>query len=242
MKIEKVLEKHGLNEKQIKVYLSSLELGPASVKKISQKAGLVRTTVYEVLESLKQKRFVNSFLKKTVKYYNAEDPEQIIRLAKNNIEDLQGILPELKALGGEARQRPAIRFYQGQDGIKLIMEEILKEAKELISFGSSDDLFREMGEYHQSFLKRRIEKKIPLRVILKDTPRSQARKDLEKQQLRQVKLLSPSSEFNGLIYVWENKIAMLSFKNDLIGIVVESKVLAETERELLNGLWNNLYN
>ena len=64
MKIENVLKAYGLNEKQIKVYLACLELGSASVQKISQKSGLIRTTVYEVLETLKQRGFTSSFLKK----------------------------------------------------------------------------------------------------------------------------------------------------------------------------------
>jgi sugar-specific transcriptional regulator TrmB len=242
MRIEKALEKAGLSDKQTKVYLACLELGASSVKKISQKAGLIRTTVYEILESLKQKGFVNTFLNKTVRYYSAEEPEQIIRLAENNIESLKSVLPELRALGGEARQRPAVRFYQGKEGIKLIMEEILKEAKELISFGSADDLFREIGEYQQIFVKKRVENKIPLRVILRDTPKARERKNLEIQQLRQVRLLSSASEFNGLIFIWNNKIAMFSFKSDLIGIVTESKVLAATERALFDGLWDKIYN
>jgi len=242
MKIEKALGRAGLNDKQTKVYLACLELGASSVKKISQKAGLIRTTVYEILEGLKQKGFVNTFLNKTVRYYSAEEPEQIIRLAENNIEALKNVLPELRALGGEAKQRPAVRFYQGREGIKLIMEEILKEAKELISFGSADDLFREMGEYQQIFVKRRVENKIPLRVILRDTPKARERKNLEIQQLRQVRLLSTETDFNGLIFIWGNKIAMFSFKNDLVGVVIESKILAETERGLLNGLWDKIYN
>jgi len=116
----------------------------------------------------------------------------------------------------------------------------LEEAKELISFGSADDLFRELGDYHQIFLNKRIINKIPLRVILKDTPRGQERKKLETQQLRQVKLLKTESDFNGLIFVWNNKIAMFSLKYDLMGIVINSEVLANTQKQMFNGLWNNL--
>jgi hypothetical protein len=122
------------------------------------------------------------------------------------------------------------------------MEEILKEAKELISFGSADDLFRELDKYHQAFVKKRVENKIPLRVILQDTPKARERKNLEIQQLRQVRLLSTDTEINGLIFIWGNKISMFSFKNDLIGVIIESKILAQTERGLFNGLWNKLLN
>ncbi len=240
MKIERILSRIGLNDKQVKVYLACLELGSASVNKISNKAGLVRTTVYEILEALNRKQFVNFFLNRGVKYYSAENPEKIIRQIEDNATSLKNILPELRALDGSARHRPAVRFYQGKDGIKLIMEEILREAKELISFGSADDLFREMGDYHQTFLTKRVKNKIPLRVILRDTSKGRERKKLETQHLRQVKLLKGETEFNGLIFIWGNKIAMFSFKHDLIGIVISSDVLAETQRQMFNAIWGGI--
>ena len=52
MRLEQTLKDYGLKEKQIKVYLACLQLGTGSVVKIAQKAGMPRSTVYEILESL----------------------------------------------------------------------------------------------------------------------------------------------------------------------------------------------
>ena len=241
MKIQNVLKNYGLNEKQIQVYMSCLELGSAPVQKISQKSGLVRTSVYEILEVLRKKGFVNLFLKKKVKYYSAEDPEQVFRLAQNKLDSLKEILPELNALYGNTRNRPRVRFYQGKEAMKLIMEEILSEAKELECFGAIDDLLKETGDYHEKFVERRIKNKIPLRVILKDTKTARTRKLLGAQQLRKVKLMVDSSiDSQGLIFIWNYKIAMFSYVQDLIGVVVESKVLANTQKSFFDNLWNCL--
>ena len=49
------LRKLGLAEKEVKVYLTGLELGPTSVQKISVAANLTRPTTYEIIEKLEAK-------------------------------------------------------------------------------------------------------------------------------------------------------------------------------------------
>ena len=157
MKVNKVLQGYGLNQKQVQVYLTCLELGSASAHKISQKSELVRTTVYEVLEALRKKGFVSTYLKKKVKYYSAEDPEQIISKAQLKVDRLNEVLPELNALVGQSRKRPAMRFYQGKEELKIVMQEILAEAKELSVFGAADKYLEEIGTFHEkTFLKQRL--------------------------------------------------------------------------------------
>ena len=67
MKLEKVLENYGLTKKQALLYITCLELGSASVYKIAKKANLSRSTCYEVLEILREKKLVTIFQKKKVK-------------------------------------------------------------------------------------------------------------------------------------------------------------------------------
>jgi HTH-type transcriptional regulator, sugar sensing transcriptional regulator len=240
MNLDKYLLKIGLNEKQAKVYLASLELGPAPVNKISKKSGLIRTTVYEVLEALKQKGFVSHYLNKKVSYYLAQEPESIIETIKERAKTIEGILPQLRALNGYSRTLPSVRLYQGHDGIRLIMEEILSEAKELLCFGSVEDLFKEMPTYHQEFIEKRIKKKIPLRMILKETQKSQDRKKLAHKYLMQVKILPKNIDFFGMTFIWKNKIAMFSWRSDLVGVVTTNEVLSNTQKAMFESIWNFL--
>lgn len=240
MKIDIALQKFGLNEKQIKVYLACLELGSGSVQKISRKAGLIRSTVYEVLEVLRERGFVSFFLKKRVKYYSAEDPSQLIRSAEIKINALHDVLPELNALVGSARHHPRVRFYQGKEEMKIILEEILAEADEIISFGSAVDLFKELGDYFQTFVERRIKNKIPVRTILLESELARERQRLGQIQLRQVVIMPDKYTHHGIVFIWRDKIAMFSFVKDFVAIVVESRELADVHRAMLNCLWDLL--
>lgn len=240
MKIEKTLQSCGLSEKQTRIYLACLELGSASVQKIARKANVARSTVYEILEVLKQKGFVSTFMKKRVRYFSAEEPKQIVRSAQQKVDALKNVLPQLEALVGKTRMHPAVRFYQGKNQMKLIFEEVLVEADTILSFGSAEDLFRELGDYFYEFVKRRVKKKIPVRVILSDSKKARERQECGLKELRTVKIVPPTYQFHGQIILWKNKIAMLSYTNDFVAIVMESRELSDMQRAVFENLWKRV--
>lgn len=235
--IEKVLRDYGLNEKQASVLLACLELGSGSVQQIAQKAGLPRSTVYETLEILREQGFVSTFLKKKIRHFSAEEPERMVRIAEQKAEAIQAALPQLEALVGKNRKRPTVRFYQGNEQMKLIFEEILNEADAFISFGSIDDLFREMGDYWNEFVCRRVKLKIPARVILADSPLARERQRLGPKELRTVKIVIAERAFHGVMLIWKNKISMFSFIEDYVAVVIESLQLADMQRAMFEHLW-----
>ncbi|MSU75019.1 MAG: hypothetical protein EXS55_00675 [Candidatus Magasanikbacteria bacterium] len=237
MKLDTILQTFGLKPKEAAIYLATLELGSGSVQKIASKAGVIRSTTYEVLEVLREKSLVTTFLKKHIRYYSAEDPNQIVHFAESRVATLKEALPELNALVGKNRRRPTVRFYEGKEEMGIVFNEILTEADTLIGLSSTDDLFREMGEVHKHFLAKRIAKKIPLRVILRDTPFGRERQRKGPQELRDARLMSAEQSFHGQMYTWKNKFAQFSFKDDFVAVVTESKELADMQRALFENLW-----
>ncbi len=240
MKLDAVLQKFGLTHREALLYLATLELGSAPVQKIAEKSGLVRSTAYEVLERLRVKGLVSTFLKKKIRYFSAEEPNQVVNFAESRLATLKEALPELNALVGKNRRRPTVRFYEGKEEMLLIFAEIVAEADTLLGYSSTDDLFREMGEAHKEFLAARIAKKIPLRVILRDTPFGRERQRRGRAELRDARLMKAEPAFHGQLYIWKNKIAQLSFRDDFVAVVTESKELADMQRALFENLWSLL--
>lgn len=240
MKLNLILQKFGLTAKEASLYLAALELGSASVQKIAGKAGVVRSTGYEVLEVLRGKGLVTTFLKKRVRYYSAEDPNQVRQLAESRLDTLKDALPELNALAGKTRHRPSVRFYEGTEGMRTILKEILAEASELSAFGAAEDLFKEFSDFRTFFVKERVQRKIPIRVIHRDSPTARERQRLGPSELREVRIIPNTYPYHGIIYIWKNKIAMFSFQNNYVAIVTESRELADMQRALFNNLWELL--
>lgn len=240
MDLKKILTTNGLSEPQADVYLACLELGTATAYKISKKTGIHRSSCYEILDNLKEKGLVSYFHKRGKKHYNAEDPRGIIFKAKENISLMEQALPQFNALYSTSKARPAVRYYEGANGMELILEEVLDEAKEILIFGSVEDYFTTLGDYLPKFLEKRLKKQIPIKSIFRDSPRARSRINLASEQLREARILSDKYEHHGLTVIWDKKIAMASFLKKEAALVIESEELAQMEKIKFYAIWDSL--
>lgn len=123
------LEDLGLSEKESKVYLANLALGPSSVQKIADYAGIKRVTAYVILESLVSLGLVSQSNKGKKTFFIAEDPVSLKRLLTKREDELkeqkhnfETILPDLQGLRSLPVDSPSVKFYDSPEGIKSIME------------------------------------------------------------------------------------------------------------------------
>lgn len=244
MALLKTLKEYGLRENHAKVYMATLELGSGSVLKISQKAGLPRSTTEVILNSLQEKGFVSCFKKRKSNYFSTEDPKNIIASAKAKAELLEKALPEFRNLYARSNVIPTVRFYHGKDGMKTVLNEIIEDtpllAKELLSFSSYDDIAERLGKDFFDFVKKRQLKKLPVRVILRESPKAWERARLDDKELRQTKLISAAYEHYGHFFIWGRKIAMMSLRHEWSVLIIESEELTQSQRMFFEALWDSL--
>ena len=96
------LQSFGFSEKEVIVYIALLELGKGTVRQISSKAGINRTTAYDILGSLSNKGLVSVSGKEPKSEYVVEPPEAITTYLKKvaeetaeHIKKSEDIIPEL---------------------------------------------------------------------------------------------------------------------------------------------------
>ena len=68
------LRKLGLKEKEVRIYLAGLELGPNTVQNIAQKAGVTRPTCYEIIQSLEERGLFSQEQRGKKRYFAAQSP------------------------------------------------------------------------------------------------------------------------------------------------------------------------
>ena len=83
--LKKSLEGIGFSKRETSVYLALLELGKATVSQIARKANINRTTGYDILDNLVNKRLVSVSGKEPKQEYVAESPEGIIELLEERM-------------------------------------------------------------------------------------------------------------------------------------------------------------
>ncbi len=242
--LENKLENIGLSEGETKVYLASLESGPDTVMHLAERAAIKRPTCYVMIESLMQKGLMSSFTKGKKRYFSAESPEKLLDLVvseraeqSRREENLEKILPELVSFFNISKTKPRVRFFEGKEGIRAIQGDILKTRPRFIySFGPLDpaeELFPPRpGDIREKILKIKG-------IKVKTLYTSEKGKRLPERRGPVVtKFVSPKKfPFSTEIAIYNDKVAFLSLKEEIIGVIIESRQIADTMRIVFNLAW-----
>ena len=166
MKKEEVLRRFGLTDKEISVFLASLELGQTTVNEIARKSNTFRTYCYDILKSLMEKGLVRYFIRSGVKYYETVEPEKLIDILQETEDQIKSILPELSSIRGSTTKKPGVQFYEGKEGIKTIHEDIIKnKPEEVLVYGNTGKHYEVMEWYFPRYIRERVKNKIKARVM-----------------------------------------------------------------------------
>jgi len=241
--IYEILLTSGLSENEAKVFLVLLELGKGTVTEITRKAGLNRTTGYDILDNLASKGLVSISGKEPKQEYLAESPEKIIFLLENELKEknnqlqkLKNVLPEMKSLHNVAG-RPKVRFYEGMQGLKDVYEDTLTSSEPIRAYASVDDMHNGLPNYFPEYYTRRAEKGIAIRAIIPDTEIGRERKSLDKKEKRETALVPKNKfDFSPEINIYDNKVMIASWKEKL-GIIIESAEISDAMKKIYELAW-----
>ncbi|MCX6744848.1 MAG: hypothetical protein NTX82_04965 [Candidatus Parcubacteria bacterium] len=243
MELQEQLQTLGLNEKEAKVYLASLELGQSSVQDIARKSHIKRSTVYEIINNLIEQNLITIIPKGKKRYFLAAEPIKLTELIDQKQKVLAKMMPELEALSKISPTKPKIRFYEGKEGIKSIYADTIKEGKEIFGFVAvTEGLQSKIGNYLTNYVKQRSEKKIMAKAIASDSPMAREFQKRDQQEYRQTKLISEDDyPFSIEINIYGNKVAFISYKeNELMGVIIESMEIAKTMKSIHKFFWDKL--
>lgn len=238
----KHLQKIGLTEKEARIYLANLELGPSKIPDIAHKSKIKRTTVYVVVDSLIQKGLMSYYQSKNTKKFIAEEPQKLNFILKERQSALRQIMPQLQALAKNLEERrPEVRFYEGREGCFSILEQTLeKPHSEIMYIGSVKDIYKIISrEYdYERYIPARLKKDIKFKALVFFDKDALLLKKTAKENLRETRFLPDGYFFPSSMFIFQDKIALLSSIKELIGVVVQSSDLAKMEEQKFKLLWS----
>lgn len=232
-----VLTNLGLSEKEAKVFLACIENGTNIVSIIAQSADINRVTTYDILEKLKQRGLVSFYSKNKIKYFTAIDPEILLEEYEKRTNDLRNVLPKFKALSGEINH-PRIRYFEGLDGIKTIYAETLNSKTEILNYSNSHEIRKIWPTYDKDYVEKRAKKKIFLRGISPLDKEGEVVRAENQKYHREIRLVPKEEfQFTNEINIYDDKVSIISFKDELIGMIIESIEIANSQRAIFNMCW-----
>lgn len=242
---EKTLEEIGFSKKKAKIYLAILELGEASVMDIAKEISIKRTTVYNILPELISEGFIQKTIKNKKSVFFVENPNLLKTHLEEKLELIEKALPEIRSLQNVIPFKPKITFYEGFGGIKELYRDTLDSLSGgdlILSFTGITDYQRLIPkDISKEYIEDRIRRKIRIRVIMTESEVArQWEKDAVKE-LREIKIIKDTNfKFDGDIEIYGNKVALISYKENFMGVVVESKEISQMQKMAFELMWNSI--
>lgn len=234
--IKETLQELGLSQKESEVYIALVKTGQTGATRLSSITGINRVTIYGTLDSLKQKGFVTLVKKDSKTNFIAIEPKRILSLLRQKEMNFSSILSDLNSLSHTSKNKSSVKIYEGGRAVYELMTEIFGSGKQVYSFGNMD-VPETKYEFGTSNLRKlRLMAGTKIDGISNKIPSENVGKKIW-QKNTNMKILSSLSKLTTWTYIWEGKVANISYSGELIGELIEDKEFANTQKFLWDMLW-----
>jgi sugar-specific transcriptional regulator TrmB len=246
MTIETALRRIGLDHNEVKIYLTLLREGASLAGAITEKTGIHRRTVYDALEKLMKKGLVSYAILSGKKHFQTANPERLLLFLNEKQEsirqeekEVKAVLPELQNLFKTSKTRIQAEIYSGTEGLKSVMELILREQKDWLSIGSTGKGPQIIPYFLPGWHRKRLKLKIKYKGLIANTPKGRKRaEEFSKIGLAQYKFLPKNIRHPQTIWVFGDKTAIILVSVDMPVItLIDNKEIANSFREYFDALW-----
>ena len=243
---EEILIKTGLSADQAKIYEVLLRGGVMPASKASLKTGLKRGLGYKVIEQLVSLGLVEKIDKK-VALYTSCHPSKIKELLQKKVKELE--ITEASLSGNLGLMisdynlnfgMPNIRFFEGEEGIKKVMEDSLYSREEILSYSDIISVQKYIAKINDWYVEQREKKGILKRAILLDTPEARALLATYHKGVTNVKLMKlKAAPFESIMQIYDGKVSYITLSKDqMIGVIIESHAIYEMHKIIFNFNWD----
>lgn len=246
--IEETLAGLGLSEKEVQVYLALLKnKGEGTTVETSRLSLLPRTTVYDVLLSLKDKGLVLEKTRKHTKMFSVESPHYLFAYLQkretdlaHNKQKLKYIINDLEALKNPLLPTPSLRQFQGEEGVRdmlatqISQSTVENETLHIICnqpfLGSFQDHFKEISKQYR-------DQNFSVKVLLQTTEEDPI---FIKIRNFEVKATSQKYVFAAGMNVIGDFVGYWTEVDSLVGQLMENQQIARLQAVMFEQVWNSI--
>src|SRR3989338_649152 len=224
-----VLEKAGVSRNEAVLYVALAKESPLTAGELLKRTKMVSSRVYASLRSLIQKGLISSYQKNQKQFYVAENPTIFLQRWHETKLQMTKLVGELNAWKKPTREKFESRLYEGYKGFRTAFQLILEQSTkrdEILTIGfSRPQALHALRVFLKNIDRKRMEKKIPMRVLFDQEMRNTIGKDREKELFVQVRYMprgycSPAAmnivrEYV-LIELWQEQPVVFLIKNKAI--------------------------
>lgn len=170
---KEILRKIGLTNSEIEVYIDLLTYGDSLASEISNRVKISRTYIYDSIKTLIDKGFIAYVIKNNRKYFKALEVEKILEYLNYKTGELESqkhevkeLIKELKTFQKPSGEKPVVEIFEGKEGLKTILNDVVKTGENVIGWGATDKIKNYLPNWFlEKYVKEREKKKINLRQL-----------------------------------------------------------------------------
>ena len=236
----------GLSDGEALVYDYLLNEGNKTAGQIVKQTNLKRGNVYNILKGLVEKGLVEQFLKNKVMHFRLEHPTKLHDYTRRKTKEmeytseaLKDVLPNIISQFTLTNHKPAVHYFEGEEGMKIIYDDTIEENKNLEIFVFRSHLDDKVfgRPFYDAYMKKRAKRGIKTRILSdKDITEELKKEDID--------LLKERKKWEGLkipaeINIYDDKVAIISFEGELVGTIIQNKPIAQTLRVIFQAVWDS---
>jgi len=252
--IDTFLKNLGLNEKEVKIFITLLQTGPSTVQNLSKATSISRATIYQRLENLRELGLVVFELGEGGKVVRAVHPKYIKDMVSERVEksqrlrkDLNDVYPELVTLFQPTSVKAKMLHFEGVSGLQRMIYNYEMEANSKDLYGyTTIEIDAILGKefikkYHKKFLEKGYRDHFILSNNQQNSSYISSAKNtkLYKRKRISVRIL-PQDVFDPKVSVsiYDDKYSIALMKaGKPFGVIIQSEEIADHQREIFNILW-----
>lgn len=234
---ESTLIQSGLTRNESKVYLALLQLGSSTAIEITKRSKVHRVNVYDVLERLREKGLISSVMQAQKKIYEAANPQQLLHLLKQKEQLLSEILPQLEQDFKFKKEKQQVSYFLGTEGLMRAYFMMLEQNATVFGIGGSGLNRQYLKHRHALWNKERMKQKIGMNVLYYEFTRKDKESGWEDSTVH-IRYLPDKFKTLGMIDICGDLVVnLLPIEGNVMAIVIENKVLADTYRQFFHFMW-----
>ena len=240
-----ILKDIGLSEHESAVYFTMVSLGPAPVLKIARASGVKRTTIYSVIDSLKEKGMVRIELKGFKSLFVAESPEKLESILEQRKNKLRHHLRDFMEIYNKGGGETLIRIYEGMEGIKSVYDSLLHDIKpgeDYMIVAGMEKAYNLDKSFYDHLRDRRSKLPIHVRILVTDPENEESKKILQFQRNfnMEARALPPETKLTTNMVITPQRILIHQLEQPIMAIVIENKSTIKMHQELFEVMWNSI--
>lgn len=249
-----LLQKIGLSRNEVKCYLASLALGPATVREIATRAGVNRVNAYSAVKALGEKGLV--------KLVEGAGGRRVLPASVETLKDvaldhqkratkvrwkIEEMVPQLAAASAAAQRSPdldldEVLIFRGEDAFYKIADRTLAvpHGSEICLIENFDyfDVPPDNPKYDQDYyIPTRIARGIRARILRRPGTNAVDHIRRDPKELRETRILPREFAFPCSIYIYGDEVALLWVKNQVHALVVRGGPVVDLMQVVFEMTW-----